>query len=133
MEFWGYISHRTAFGQLSIKSPIGCSFVFYIDNAPLAATLSMKIFFFYWGSSEKTQTLKLWSLKKIKFFSNFSPFSSIWTECQNWPIWLGFQEVSRQTRMDLIPPDTVVYHGKIKWLGNFGLFKFHTHFWSVLE
>ena len=38
---------------------IGCSFVFYMDNARLAATLSMKIFFFYWGSSEKTQTLKL--------------------------------------------------------------------------
>ena len=66
MEFWGYISHRTAFGQLSIKSPIGCSFVFYIDNAPLAATLSMKRFFLL-GIIRKNRDLTILILKKKKF------------------------------------------------------------------
>ena len=73
MEFWGYISHRTAFGQLSIKSPIGCSFVFYIDNAPLAATLSMKIFFFLLGIIRKNPDLKIVIFKKNKIFFQFFP------------------------------------------------------------
>ena len=66
MEFWGYISHRTAFGQLSIKSPIGCSFVFCIDNAPLAATLAMKSLFLL-GIIRKNRDLKIFILKKKKF------------------------------------------------------------------